>query len=214
MITVEPLGDSGWLLRLQDADSATLQALTATLRKAALPGLADLVPAWDSVGLIFSSPAQCPSEDALHALIIDIHGALDTTVVEAGALHLVEVRYGGEHGPDLARVAQHCGLDPDDIIARHCAAEYRVRFLGFLPGFAYLEGMDADLATPRLATPRPRIAAGSVGIAGAQTGIYPLDSPGGWNLIGRTDTRLFDPDAATPCLLKPGDRLRFVAIRS
>ncbi|HLO67907.1 MAG TPA: 5-oxoprolinase subunit PxpB, partial [Holophaga sp.] len=121
-------------------------------------------------------------------------------------------RYGGEDGPDLEAVARHCGLAPEEVARRHAGATYRVHFLGFAPGFPYLGGLDPALAAPRLDAPRTRVPAGSVGIAGAQTGIYPLESPGGWRLIGRTPLVLFDPRRPEPCLLRPGDLLRFVEV--
>jgi KipI family sensor histidine kinase inhibitor len=123
----------------------------------------------------------------------------------------IPVRYGSEHGPDLAALAAHAGLGEDDVIARHCAGEYRVAMLGFSPGFPYLLGLDPLLAMPRLDTPRTRVAAGSVGIGGAQTGIYPQAGPGGWRIIGRTALALFDPLHDPPTLLAPGDRVRFIA---
>lgn len=131
----------------------------------------------------------------------------------AGRLVEVPVHYGGEAGPDLAQVAAHHRLSPRDLVHLHSQAEYRVFFLGFLPGFAYLDGLPAALHTPRRATPRMAVPAGSVGIGGAQTGIYPCPSPGGWQLIGRTSLTLFQPDAEPPSLLQPGDRLRFVVER-
>jgi KipI family sensor histidine kinase inhibitor len=124
----------------------------------------------------------------------------------------IPVRYGHNAGPDLADVAAHCGLTPDEVVQRHTAAEYVVYFVGFQPGFAYLGGLDDVLHTPRRAEPRLAVPAGSVGIGGAQTGIYPLATPGGWQLIGRTELPLFDPHAEPPTLLAPGDRVRFVAI--
>ena len=114
-------------------------------------------------------------------------------------------------GPDLGDVAAHCGLSPDEVVQRHTAAEYVVYFLGFQPGFAYLGGLDETLHTPRRHEPRVSVPAGSVGIGGAQTGIYPLATPGGWQLIGRTSLALFDAQAEPPTLLAPGDRVRFVA---
>lgn len=122
----------------------------------------------------------------------------------------IPVHYGGEHGPDLAAVAAHCGLSEQEVIARHSAARYTVFFLGFQPGFAYLGGLPATLATPRRAEPRLTVPAGSVGIGGEQTGIYPAASPGGWQLIGHTSLQLFDPQREPPSLLLPGDRVRFV----
>ena len=118
--------------------------------------------------------------------------------------------YGGEAGPDLAFVASHTGLSADEVIRRHTAPRYTVYFIGFTPGFPYLGGMDVRLTTPRLETPRARVPAGSVGIAGPQTGVYPLESPGGWRIIGRTQLPLFDLAAQPPSLLSPGDEVRFV----
>lgn len=132
---------------------------------------------------------------------------------QAGRRIEIPVRYGGEDGPDLADVAAHCGLTPEEVVRRHAGAEYVVYFIGFQPGFAYLGGLDASLHTPRRAEPRLAVPAGSVGIGGAQTGIYPLATPGGWQLIGRSRLPLFDPQAEPPTLLAPGDRVRFVAER-
>lgn len=122
----------------------------------------------------------------------------------------IPVHYGGEYGPDLAAVAAHCGLSEQQVIHRHSAAQYTVFFLGFQPGFAYLGGLPAALATPRRAEPRLRVPAGSVGIGGEQTGIYPASSPGGWQLIGRTALQLFEPQREPPSLLLPGDSVRFI----
>jgi KipI family sensor histidine kinase inhibitor len=120
--------------------------------------------------------------------------------------------YGGEYGPDLDFVAQYHHLTPAEVIRIHSGVDYPVYMLGFIPGFAYLGGLDAAIATPRLDQPRTRIPAGSVGIAGAQTGVYPLDTPGGWRIIGRTPLRLFDPLADPPALLSPGDIVRFIPV--
>jgi inhibitor of KinA len=125
----------------------------------------------------------------------------------------IPVRYGGDFGPDLQDVAAHAGLSPDGVVELHAAATYRVYFLGFSPGFPYLGGLPAELATPRLAAPRLRVPAGSVAIGGSQAGIYPLESPGGWRIIGRTEARLFDEDATPPALLTGGDTVRFVPQR-
>ena len=122
----------------------------------------------------------------------------------------IPVRYGGRDGPDLEDVAHVHGLSSADVAELHAGAAYRVLFLGFAPGFAYLGGLPPNLVTPRKATPRPRVPAGSVGIAGEQTGVYPRSMPGGWQLIGRTETRLWDPWRPSPALLEPGDRVRFV----
>jgi len=126
----------------------------------------------------------------------------------------IPVCYGGQFGPDLADVAAASGLDEQEVIARHSQAGYAVFFLGFVPGFAYLGGLPESLATPRLATPRRQVPAGSVGIAGVQTGVYPIATPGGWRLIGRTPLRLFDPDRKPETLLKLGDAVRFRRIEA
>lgn len=125
----------------------------------------------------------------------------------------IAVHYGGAEGPDLAEVAAHAGLDAAEVVRRHTAGEYVVYFLGFLPGFAFMGGLDPQLATPRRSEPRTAVPAGTVGIGGEQTGVYPIVSPGGWQLIGRTALPMFDPTAASPTLLLPGDRVRFVAQR-
>ena len=124
----------------------------------------------------------------------------------------IPVHYGGEWGPDLEEAARHCGLTPAELVARHSGGDYRVYFLGFQPGFAYLGGLAPALAVPRRREPRLKVPAGSVGIGGAQTGIYPAASPGGWQLIGRTDLTLFDPRRDEPSYLLPGDRVRFVPL--
>jgi KipI family sensor histidine kinase inhibitor len=128
----------------------------------------------------------------------------DTRVVE------MPVCYGGEFGPDLASVAEHANLTPNQVVELHASASYLVYFLGFSPGFPYLGGLPEKLTTPRLPAPRKRVAAGSVAIGGSQAGIYPIDSPGGWRIIGRTSLRLFDAEARPPALLRAGDNIRFV----
>jgi len=122
----------------------------------------------------------------------------------------IPVVYGGEDGPDLEQVAALTGHTAEEVIAIHSGAEYLVHFLGFSPGFPYLGGMPESIATPRLETPRRRVPAGSVAIGGRQTGVYPMASPGGWRIIGRTPLRLFDPEADPPALLRMGDHVRFV----
>jgi inhibitor of KinA len=124
----------------------------------------------------------------------------------------IPVCYGGDFGPDLASVAEHCGMSAPDVVALHSGAEYLVHAIGFTPGFPYLGGLHESLRTPRLDTPRQRVPAGSVAIGGSQTGVYPVDSPGGWQIIGRTPIALFRPHLTPAALLKPGDRVRFKVI--
>lgn len=125
----------------------------------------------------------------------------------------IPVTYGGDYGPDLKTVAEHCGMTPKQVVERHTAGRYVVYFLGFQPGFPYLGGLDEALFTPRRAEPRVQVPAGSVGIGGNQTGIYPLSTPGGWQLIGQTSLALFQPTQTPPVLLRPGDRVRFIPQR-
>ncbi|HSD71453.1 MAG TPA: 5-oxoprolinase subunit PxpB, partial [Thermoanaerobaculia bacterium] len=127
-------------------------------------------------------------------------------------LFRIPVAYGGENGPDLGTLARDHGMDPEEVARRHESAEYRVAFLGFSPGFAYLTGLPAELHSPRRDSPRPRVPAGSVALGGPYTAVYPTDSPGGWRLIGRSSVRLFDPFVNPPALLRPGDRVRFERI--
>jgi inhibitor of KinA len=136
----------------------------------------------------------------------------DSAPVPESRLVEIPVCYGGEFGPDLEDVARHSELRPDEVIRLHSSAEYFAYFLGFMPGFAYLGGLPDSIATPRHATPRTRVAAGSVGIGGNQTGVYPLPSPGGWRLIGRTPAVLFSPERNPPALLEMGDLVKFVPI--
>ncbi len=175
-----------------------------------LPGLGEGVPGYTSL-LVHYDPLLLEGARALEAL--------RTLAGQAAALELpaprrveVPVHYGGEYGPDLEFVARHTGLPAQEVVRLHAAGEYPVYFIGFTPGFPYLGGLDPRLATPRLETPRSRVPAGSVGIAGQQTGIYSVDSPGGWRLIGWTPLRLFDPLADPPALLSPGDVVRFTIL--
>ena len=202
-VTVE-LGD-----RLDPALNARVHALDAHLTRLAPPGLQETVPTYRSL-LVRYDPARLPP-DALKALLAAALDTLETAPLPEGRLIEIPVHYGDSAGPDLVSVARHCGLPPAEVIRRHTAPTYQVAMLGFAPGFAYLLGLDPALATPRLATPRTRIPPGSVGIAGAQTGVYALPTPGGWQLIGRTTHRLFDPAADDPFTLHAGDRVRFVA---
>ena len=124
----------------------------------------------------------------------------------------IPVCYGGEYGPDIQNIAEHAGLSQEEVIQIHSSRDYLIYMLGFLPGFTYLGGLDERLHTPRLANPRIRIPAGSVGIGGSQTGIYPLDSPGGWQLMGMTPGKTYDPARETPILVEAGDYIRFVPV--
>lgn len=168
----------------------------------------DIVPGMNNMTVIFD-----PEKYAGEQLLEDLKKMWTAASAQDFASRVIHipVHYGGDFGPDLEHVAKHAGLSVQQVIDAHTSAEYVVYFLGFQPGFAYLGGLPDRLATPRRAEPRLSVPAGSVGIGGAQTGIYPSASPGGWQLIGRTELSLFNPDSATPTLLQPGDLIRFVA---
>lgn len=182
------------------------QALVA----ARLPGVVDLVLAYASVLVHFDPLITDTSPLSEH--IRAVYARMSRARMTPGRLVTIPVRYGGADGPDLEDVAAYTSLTPNEVIRQHARPVYRVYFLGFTAGFPYLGGLPAALTTPRLDAPRTRVLSGSVGIAGQQTGIYPAASPGGWRLIGRTTTRLFDPARTSPALLRPGDRVRFVPV--
>jgi KipI family sensor histidine kinase inhibitor len=172
--------------------------------------VSEVVPGMNNLTLITKRPVI--DLDTLSQRVLKSWPKLGSTASE-GRMVEIPVVYGGSAGPDLDNVARHTGLSTREVIERHSNAEYVVYFLGFLPGFAYMGGLDASLATPRHTTPRVSIPAGSVGIGGEQTGIYPMASPGGWQLIGRTALQLFDPSQQPPTLLRPGDRVRVTVER-
>ncbi|KGI78289.1 5-oxoprolinase subunit PxpB [Oleiagrimonas soli] len=218
-VAFETLDEHSILLRLADTIdpevNARVHALATALRAADLPRLRDLVPAYASLLLRFDAPTPGRADDDLRARIETVVNDPEAWPVafEQGAWHRIPVCYDITHGEDVAAVAEALDLSVEDVVRRHSAAEYRVAMLGFAPGFAYLLGMDPSLAMPRRATPRTRVPAGSIAIGGAQTGIYPRELPGGWQLIGRTPLSMFDPfDDARPCRLAPGDRVQFEPI--
>jgi KipI family sensor histidine kinase inhibitor len=147
-------------------------------------------------------------EEQLHEIAVGPVGSAEG----AGATIEVPVCYGGDLGPDLAEVAQHAGCSEEEVVRLHASSEYRVFVVGFVPGFAYMGPVDARLALPRRSSPRTRVPAGSVAVAAGQTGIYPIETPGGWHLIGRTLVRPFDETRAEPVLFRPGDRVKFRSI--
>lgn len=220
-VAIEPLGESTLLLRfgagLDAAANTRVHAASAMLHAAHLPGIVDIVPAYTTLGLHYDPSAWIDGADGsparnITAAVRAVFRAPPPRLGEEGASLDIPVCYGGELGPDLEALAAHAALDIAEVIARHTASSYRVAMLGFAPGFPYLFGLDASIHMPRRANPRTRVPAGSVAIGGAQTGIYPGELPGGWQLIGRTPLVLFDARRDPPSLLMPGDRVRFVAI--
>ena len=207
-------GDSAVIVRLgTDISLATHARVMELLRgldlAAPLPGVLDLVPAYASVMVRFDPllTAYADIERQLRLILATSRPRVRAT--RRGRLVRVPVEYGGAAGPDLEEVAKLSGLSPDEVVHRHSNAEYRVYFLGFQAGFPYLGGLPPELAVPRLDRPRSEVPAGSVGVAGRQTGIYPVSAPGGWRLIGRTSLRLFDSAVNPPALLRPGDLIKF-----
>lgn len=172
-------------------------------------GILNLHPAYSSV-LIDFDPRRSTHAEVEEMVRARIELAAGAPLDPSRQVE-IPVRYGGEYGPDLEEVARQTGLSPAEVIRLHAGADYLVYFLGFSPGFPYLGGLPAELATPRLPEPRKKVPAGSVAIGGSQTGVYPMETPGGWRIIGRTTLRLFDADANPPALLRAGDRVRFVA---
>lgn len=210
---IEIASDTSLLVRFGESASeecfAAVTVLFRRLRALHDPRIRNIHPAYATV-LIDFDPLRISHEE-LGAIV----GELVRLGAEAHArtrIVRIPVCYGGELGPDLAFVAEHSGLSIEEVVRLHSSAAYVVHFLGFSPGFGYLDGLPAQLECPRLESPRMRVAAGSVGIAGAQTGVYPLDSPGGWRLIGRTPVRMFDPLSDSPTRLEPGDKVEFMAI--
>lgn len=205
-----PLGDSALVVRVGDSLGEVL-ATARKLEAAQIPGVLEIAPAFASVAVFLESPDCLEScAGAIPAALRGRKRAASTT--RAPRAIEVPVCYDPEFALDLEDVAQHCKLPPNEVVARHLAARFHVRCVGFTPGFPYLSGLPAALATPRRATPRTAVPAGSVAIGGGQAGIYPLSSPGGWNIIGRTPLRLFEVTREPAAWFAAGDRVRFVAI--
>jgi inhibitor of KinA len=206
-----PSGDAAFIIKagtdLSPETNRLVRKLLVCAEQEGIPGIIDFIPSYNELMVVYD-----PVVTGYKKLIERLRS------LEAGAEHLVlpepeitvvPVWYGGEAGPDLWAVAETHGLDTQQVIDMHSAAIYEVYMLGFMPGFCYLGGLNEHIATPRKATPRLNIPAGSVGIAGKQTGIYPLASPGGWQVIGQTPITLFDPQKDPAFLFKPGDRIKF-----
>ena len=195
---------------ISEAINTQIRAFNIALQNSKIPGIVETVPTYRSL-MVHYDPGviqDAPLVKKLKGLL----GQLDNIVIPPSEVLEVPVLYGGEMGPDLAFVAEHNGKTPEEVIKIHTSTEYLIYMLGFTPGFTYLGGMSEEIATPRLKTPRVKIPGGSVGIAGSQTGVYPIDSPGGWQLIGRTPVKMYDPDRETPILPQAGQYIKFRAI--
>jgi len=187
-----------------------VRAVTALLKKNLPAGVEAVVPAYRSLSILYDPLTTNPARlaEILHALEADSQAA---GIAEAKVVP-IPVCYGGGFGPDIGVVTEHTGLREDEIVAIHASVDYPIYMIGFTPGFCYLGGLDRRLQTPRRKTPRTNLPVGSVGVAESQTGMYPVDSPGGWQIIGRTPLRLFAPARENPFLYEAGDRIRFVPI--
>lgn len=223
--TIRPLGDSAIVIQLgNDIDPIVHEKLSALLQaveQQPFAGFIEALPAYTSITIYYNPiivhkqlypKIQQTSYIKVHTYIEKLLTTSYTTLKSNKRIIEIPVYYGDKHGPDLEIVASHNELKPEDVIRLHSEKEYLVYMLGFAPGFPFLGGMDEQIATPRKESPRLAIPKGSVGIAGQQTGIYPFETPGGWQIIGRTPIELFLPDQDPPTLLQAGDKIRFVPI--
>jgi inhibitor of KinA len=211
---IVPAGDSTLLVQFENRIDPIVNTrairLGGAVRAAAIAGVRDIVPTYRSIAISFD-PLKTDVDALVRRIEREAAGLLDAAA-DPAKLVRVPVCYGGEYGPDLAGVARFAGMSPDEVVAVHTAAIYRVFMLGFLPGFAYMGIVDDRIAAPRHASPRVRVPKGSVGLAGRQTGIYPSDVPGGWQLIGRTPIEPFNLDRPSPFLFTAGDSVQFVQV--
>lgn len=198
--------------RISPETSTTIRAAAQNLALDPIPGVVDLIPTFTALMVQYD-----PSIIRFPELVASLeHHLKNIGTVDLGTRVIIEIPvcYGSKYGPDIDTVAEHAGMTIDEVVELHSGRDYLIDMLGFMPGFAYLGGLDERLHTPRLERPRTRIEPGSVGIGGAQTGIYPLASPGGWQIIGRTPVRPYDPHRPKPILYSAGEYLRFVPISS
>ncbi|MFQ5992106.1 MAG: 5-oxoprolinase subunit PxpB [Nitrospiraceae bacterium] len=209
-----PAGDSAWTVEFEETIDPLVNdqvlAFARAVERLTVRDLIEVVPAYRSVTVYFD-PIRTDAR-SLGSRLLRLAGTRRGRRSRKRPTRVIPVLYGGDCGPDLMDLASHAGLPPDQVVTLHTSVEYRVYMLGFSPGFPYLGTVPPAIAMARLSNPRPTVPAGSVGIAGAQTGIYPQETPGGWRLIGRTPLQLYLPSQPDPFLFQAGDRVRFVAI--
>ena len=207
-------GDRAILVEYGDAiDPAVnekVRAMTALVKRSLPEGVEAVIPAYRNLSLLYDPLLASP--ERLLSLLEGLEARLGEVEIPPPRIVEIPVLYGGEHGPDLGIVAEHSRLTEAEVVAIHTGTDYPIYMVGFTPGFCYLGGLDRRIHTPRRKTPRTLLPGGSVGIAEAQTGMYPVDSPGGWQIIGRTPLRLFAPERENPFLYEAGDRIRFVPV--
>lgn len=213
-IKIVPEGDSSILIvfgnEICPETNRRISAVVHLIRSQKIEGLVDMIPSYCALLVNYN-----PHVLGYEAIRERIEKLLSIDVSEAAGTKRVfeiPVCYGGAYGPDIQNIADHAGMSVEEVISLHSSRDYLIYMLGFLPGFCYLGGLDERIHTPRLANPRLKIPAGSVGVGGAATGIYPMESPGGWQLMGLTPVRTYDPDRKVPILLEAGDYIRFIPI--
>jgi KipI family sensor histidine kinase inhibitor len=187
-----------------------IAATVQLMREQHIEGVVDVIPSF--CALLINYDPRVIGYEEIKSRIKDLLRLEIKAGEERKKVFEIPVCYGGEFGPDIATIAEHAGLSEQEVIELHSSRDYLIYMLGFLPGFCYLGGLDERIFTPRLASPRLKIDAGSVGIGGSQTGIYPLDSPGGWQLMGKTPVKTYDPDREVPILFEAGNYIRFVPV--
>ena len=207
-------GDRGFLIEfgasIDPEINQKVRQIFLSLERMPIEGVTEIIPTYRSI-LIFYDPFRSDPE-RLKKAILERENKLDKWEIPPPEIVEIQVAYGDDFGPDLEFVAQHNNLTPEEVVQIHTSGTYLIYMLGFTPGFPFLGGLSEKIFTPRLEKPRQLVPAGSVGIAKNQTGIYPIDSPGGWQLIGRTPIKLYDPTGSPPILLKAGNYLRFKSI--
>jgi len=208
------MGDRGLLLEFGDEISREInekvRRMALAVQAEAIEGIIETVPTYRSL-LIIYNPVILPIED-LKKRLKKIEGGLQTTPLPEPKLTRIPVVYGGIYGPDLEEVAKYLHVSPEEVIQLHCSKPYLIYMIGFMPGYPYMGELPQALVTPRLKTPRLLVPKGSVAIAQRQTGIYSMESPGGWQILGRTPVELFHPEKDPPALLQMGDFVQFYQI--
>jgi len=210
----KPVGDSAIQVEFEQKIAPEINAQVTgfadLIKNAKIEGIIDMIPAFCT--LLINYDARIITYETLSARLDSLTELEIKGKARVAKVYEIPVLYGGEYGPDLVNIANHAGLSSDEVIDIHSGVDYLIYMLGFMPGFPYLGGLNPKIHTPRLDNPRLKIPSGSVGIGGEQTGIYPLESPGGWQLLGRTPILTYDPIRSEPILFDAGDYIRFIPI--